>query len=594
MDSTHKWGLYLLLISIAALLYLPFNHQMELVHEEPRRVVIAQNMIESKDFFRPQMNGTLYFAKPPLQNWIIAATAGPLSPMTEFSVRVNTWIVAMILMLCVLVGTRRYLSLPVQFFLGCSIFLSPHIASKIILAEIEIAFVLLVTLNIWVWWLKYYRGDRGLKLWVWPSIILGLSFLAKREPAILFYYLPVCATLFLWKRDFKTFFSWGHFFGLGVFSLFLLAWPLPLIFEAGLERFLHDMNQEVLSRGGGFDILGHITHFITYPLEVWAAQMPFSAALLLFALPKVRQKAREMFSEHMIFAMVAIGVNFTPYLLKTDIATRYFMPMHPSFLILSAFALEAARRAYTSKNLNKATIIFYAIGIPFLLIGTLLFCANLLIALEGMQLKVIPFSFTENFGKAWINPYLALILSIAALSSVIILHFSRQKLADKYQMNVPLFFLVFALTFGGFAWRMSEIQALLPQKSMKLDAREQIWPAIDRMHETVRDANGVVYIPTGLEAKLWFYDRHNIFKIKSLDSIIEEALDEIGSGIKTVWILYLIPQNHFEKQLETYVEKLNKKEIEMNYFVEFDSPHRNYSYRFLRIEIKKASSPTLR
>ena len=45
---------------------------LELRLEEPRRAIVALEMLLRKSYIVPEINGELYYTKPPLFNWMIA------------------------------------------------------------------------------------------------------------------------------------------------------------------------------------------------------------------------------------------------------------------------------------------------------------------------------------------------------------------------------------------------------------------------------------------------------------------------------------------------------------------------------------------
>jgi len=51
--------------------------RMTFLHEEPRRAIVAQEMLLSEDYVAPTVFQRPYFKKPPLHNWLIALAALP-------------------------------------------------------------------------------------------------------------------------------------------------------------------------------------------------------------------------------------------------------------------------------------------------------------------------------------------------------------------------------------------------------------------------------------------------------------------------------------------------------------------------------------
>ena len=66
----NKWWLGLLILLYLVSIFAPLNI-LPLSFEEPRRGVVALEMIISGNYIVPTINGELYLNKPPIHNWSI-------------------------------------------------------------------------------------------------------------------------------------------------------------------------------------------------------------------------------------------------------------------------------------------------------------------------------------------------------------------------------------------------------------------------------------------------------------------------------------------------------------------------------------------
>src|SRR5690242_919409 len=65
----------LLLVTLVwAVIYLPHLGTLELKSEEGRRVLPAVTMLETGNYIVPQIGSEPYLRKPPLVNWLVAAS----------------------------------------------------------------------------------------------------------------------------------------------------------------------------------------------------------------------------------------------------------------------------------------------------------------------------------------------------------------------------------------------------------------------------------------------------------------------------------------------------------------------------------------
>ena len=63
----------ILVFLLAAFALLGGQHLLELRAEEPRRAVVALEMVLSGNYLAPHINGMPYYNKPPGFNWMVAA-----------------------------------------------------------------------------------------------------------------------------------------------------------------------------------------------------------------------------------------------------------------------------------------------------------------------------------------------------------------------------------------------------------------------------------------------------------------------------------------------------------------------------------------
>src|SRR6056297_1314643 len=84
MKAPH--AIFLILV-VWSLIYLSFLGERELKGEEARRIIPAQEMIAYDQWVVPTLAGEHYGNKPPLINWIIAASFLATGSQGEFAAR---------------------------------------------------------------------------------------------------------------------------------------------------------------------------------------------------------------------------------------------------------------------------------------------------------------------------------------------------------------------------------------------------------------------------------------------------------------------------------------------------------------------------
>lgn len=328
------------LLVIWALVYLPWLGLLDLVLEEPRRALVTRAMLETGDFWVPQVGGEIYTAKPPLFNWLMALSATLSGGLDEWSARLPSVVSVAALMVLMVWGARRWLRPWALAFLGFALLLAPEFLAKGRLAEIETTFALLVAASLWFWVLLYRAGAEGWRLWVLPLVLVALAYLTKREPAVVFFYLAVGPFLLLQGR-WRLLFQPGHFAGIAVAAALVGGWLAVMASRTGWSALWQTLQQEVLERGlsrqGWQEVIAHL---LSYPWELMAAMLPFSLLIPLIAVAAVRTGVLERFGMLFTFAAVAVLANLPVYWLRGDVSVRYFLPMFPFALLIAAMVFD--------------------------------------------------------------------------------------------------------------------------------------------------------------------------------------------------------------------------------------------------------------
>src|SRR3954451_24785805 len=70
-----------------AAIYLPGLGSLEIKGEEGRRILPAVTMLQTGNYLVPQVGSEPYFRKPPLVNWLVAASLKFFGKRTEWAAR---------------------------------------------------------------------------------------------------------------------------------------------------------------------------------------------------------------------------------------------------------------------------------------------------------------------------------------------------------------------------------------------------------------------------------------------------------------------------------------------------------------------------
>jgi 4-amino-4-deoxy-L-arabinose transferase-like glycosyltransferase len=217
---------------IWAAIYLPGLGSVELKHEEPRRALPAVHMIATGDWLVPRVGEVPYLRKPPLLNWLIAGMFKLTGGRSEWAVRFPSVLATLILALGVVLFGQRWLG-----HLGgliASIFFLTNLAvlESGRLAELEAVYISLTGLALVIWLAEWYRGTTGLRLWLWPAVLLALGLLTKGPTHLIFFY-GVIIPVLIWGKEIKLLVRPAHGVALLLMVVIFSLWAIPCSFAVG-------------------------------------------------------------------------------------------------------------------------------------------------------------------------------------------------------------------------------------------------------------------------------------------------------------------------------------------------------------------------
>src|SRR3954462_12006846 len=212
---------FCLVIACWAAIYLPGLGSLEIKGEEGRRILPAVTMLETGNYLVPQVGSEPYFRKPPLVNWLVAASFRLTGIRNEWTARLPSVLCVLFVALTFLTVARPSLG-PNGSLIAALVWLANFgMIEKGRLIEIEALYVSLSGLAV-IFWLSWWQERRSTWLtWTVPWIFLGLGLLAKGPVHLLFFYSVVVAVLYR-TRELRKLFTVPHVVGLlimlGIFA----------------------------------------------------------------------------------------------------------------------------------------------------------------------------------------------------------------------------------------------------------------------------------------------------------------------------------------------------------------------------------------
>lgn len=330
--------------------------------EEPRRVMVALEMIFNGNPWVPTQLGEPYYNKPPLYNWMINASAWLLGGHSEWAVRMPTVGSNLGMGALMFFTVRRYLDrraawLTLLFFFSSSGLLLYFS----MLAEIDL-FYSLLTLAAMLAVFHFEQQERYAVLFLLAYGLGGLGFLTKGIPSVLFTGLTVVGWLG-YRRKWKVLRSGYHFLGMLLFALIVGGYyyiyaryedPAPF-----LARLFTESSDRLLVEN---PVVRLLTHLFTFPLHIVKDLLPGSI-LLVYLLRK--DLWRVLRRQPLIaFAVVAVLINLPPYWLSPDARLRYIYMLYPLFLLILIYAWQqraALRSRWRDRLLRGILLVIHAV-----------------------------------------------------------------------------------------------------------------------------------------------------------------------------------------------------------------------------------------
>jgi 4-amino-4-deoxy-L-arabinose transferase-like glycosyltransferase len=329
-----------IIISILVLLPVAMFYNaglLELRLEEPRRALVAIEMMLRNSYLVPQINGQLYFTKPPLFNWTIAVSFWMAGSYSELAARMPGLLSFLATGYVLYWFARKYFDkekavLAALFFLTASdIFLF----GTVIGAEIDLFFTLIITLQLVSVFYFFNRGQ-WLLLFLCSYFFTALGVLTKGVPAILFQGITLVVVCAFYKR-FRLLFSGYHLAGLACFILFAGTYFYAYHSATGelytyFAKLFYDATEKSVLEHSFF---ASLVNFLLSPVHLLRFFAPwFIYIFFVFRKPP----GTGAWSHKNIISCIAwcVVVNMIPMLFTSSTKANYIYPLNPFMALLLA------------------------------------------------------------------------------------------------------------------------------------------------------------------------------------------------------------------------------------------------------------------
>ena len=321
-------------VLVWAVVYLPALGSIAIKGEEGRRILPAIRMLETGNYIVPQVGSNPYYRKPPLVNWLVAASFKLFGVRNEWTARLPSALSVLAVAIAFVTVAGASLGARGSVIAAMIWLTNIGIIEKGRLIEIEALYVSLFGLAVILWLSFFLQKKSPWLMWLPASVFLGLGLLAKGPTHLLFFYGIVIAVLVCWK-EWRILVHPAHFVGLAVMIGIAAAWAIPFLHATTSQVAIDKWSGQYTGRLKGIDF-----KFLDWIQNVPRSLIYFLPWLLLF--PFVRFSKLQEQSEQRLARALSWGVdrksdfqqrrrNFFYHSLDDAFACRGFHPagFHP-------------------------------------------------------------------------------------------------------------------------------------------------------------------------------------------------------------------------------------------------------------------------
>jgi 4-amino-4-deoxy-L-arabinose transferase-like glycosyltransferase len=352
-DKKERWALAGLLFMLIPALLLNLGI-VPLYAEEPRRAVVALEMLFRGDWLVPTVNGEIYYLKPPVFNWILASAYQLTGNSSEFVTRLATVVSLLIFGLVIFWTGKKYVSLS---FGALSAFLFVTVSGNLffnsLLAEIDIFYSMITYTGLICLFHLHYR-KKYLLLFITIYFIGAIGTLTKGLPSILFTGLSLLV-FFIVNKEFRRLFTLSHLAGIVLYIIIVGGYFLAYSRHGDAIQYMLSLSVESGKRFSGDTFWDYLQHMFLYPLDTLMNLLP-ATALIIFTLRRsfLEDIGKNSFIK---FALLMLIIHFPVYWLPPGGRQRYIIMLYPFIVqIFTYFYL-----IYFDKEKRKFRVFSYII-----------------------------------------------------------------------------------------------------------------------------------------------------------------------------------------------------------------------------------------
>ncbi len=360
---------YILAIILCIPAFLINLDLITLNEDEAIRALVALEMRLSGDFITPTLNDTLYYAKPPLYNWLLNISFYLTGQINEFSLRLPT-----ILFLGLFAGSIYYYSKKYYnseyAFVNAFLFLT---CGRVLfwdsmLGYIDICYSWITFMNLMVIF-HCHQKEKFRSLFLLSFFLAAIGFMLKGLPTLLFQSLSLLV-FFAYKKDLKRLLSKEFFYGISIFILIVGTYYSYYFYSnpnnSAIDGLVDQSTRRTLIHDK-HDLWDFIVHIFTYPFENMYHFLPWSIMFIYII-------RRDLFkiiyaNEFLKYCFVIFMANIIVYWVSIEVYPRYILMLIPLqlsiFLYFHKINYEKESKLYKLFTYFSLALILFGAGLNF-------------------------------------------------------------------------------------------------------------------------------------------------------------------------------------------------------------------------------------
>ncbi len=322
------------------------------IEDESIRALVSLEMQYSGNYITPTLNGSYYYYKPPLYNWIIVAFYSLFGVANEWTARIPTVLFSFLMTWFIYKFNRIYLDKKTSVYIAFAFLTCGRILFwDSFLGLIDICFSL-VMYALMV--LIYHWGTRQqwAKMYLFAYLMTTTGYMLKGFPSFIFLGMSLLAFFFIskqWKRILHptNFIGFGLMCGLIGFYYFLYNG----IHDAS-ESFAPLLDQSTRRTVVTHKVLDAIKHFFTYPFENLYHFLPWSLLSILFFRKDLLELIKR--NQYVSYISLAFIANILVYWISVEVYARYVLMLAPMIFTVHFYLYknEIGLNSWRTKGLS--------------------------------------------------------------------------------------------------------------------------------------------------------------------------------------------------------------------------------------------------